>query len=371
VALGVAAVAWAWSGSSDRFLAVIVIATPCPLLIAIPVAIIGAVSLSARRGIIVKTPAILEQLSICRTLILDKTGTLTFGRPQLTDVICASGFERSRALEFAASAEHYSKHPLAVAIQEAAKREHLPQLTVTRVQEVPGQGMRAEVEGQHLRLVGRSHVEGMALPPVAAGLECILLVNDQFAALFRFRDAPRDESRPFIRHLVPKHHLNKIMLLSGDRESEVRYLADTVGICEIHASQSPEQKVEIVRRETEIAKTIFVGDGINDAPALTAATVGIAFGSGSDITSEAADAVVLEPSLQKIDELFHIGMRMRRIALQSALGGMAISVLGMIAAALGYLPPIAGAVGQEILDLLAVLNAVRVATPPRSLTDFD
>lgn len=371
VALLVAGLAWWWGGSADRFLAVVVIATPCPLLIAIPVAIIGAISLAARRGIIVKTPAILEQLSVCRTLILDKTGTLTFGRPQLTEIVCTPNLERSRALEMAASAEQYSKHPLAVAIQEAARREHVPQLLVTRVLEVPGEGMLADVEGHQVRLLGRTQIEGISLPPMAGGLECVLLIDGKFAALFRFRDAPRDESRPFIRHLFPKHHLKKVMLLSGDRESEVRYLADAVGIRDIHASQSPEQKVEIVRRETKAAKTIFVGDGINDAPALAVATVGIAFGPGSDITSEAADAVVLEPSLQKIDELFHIGMRMRHIALQSALGGMAISLVGMVAAALGYLPPIAGAVGQEVLDLLAVLNAVRVATPPRSLTDYD
>lgn len=372
VALVVAAAAWWAGGSADRFLAVIVIATPCPLLIAIPVAIIGAISLSARRGIIIKTPVILEQLSICRTLILDKTGTLTFGRPQVTEIVCASQWDRARVLELAASAERYSKHPLALAIQKAARRDHLPRLSVSRVSEVPGQGLTAEVEGHEIRLVGRPHVgTTMQLPVVEGGLECILVVDGQFAALFRFRDEPRHESRSFIRHLFPKHHLTKIMLLSGDRKSEVRYLADIVGIHEVHASQSPEQKVEIVRQETEKTKTIFVGDGINDAPALAVATVGIAFGPGSDITSEAADAVVLEPSLQKIDELFHIGMRMRRIALQSALGGMAVSLIGMTFAAMGLLPPILGAVGQEILDLLAVLNAVRVATPPRQLSDYD
>jgi P-type E1-E2 ATPase len=143
-----------------------------------------------------------------------------------------------------------------------------------------------------------------------------------------------------------------------------------VGISEVHAGKSPEQKVAIVKEETAKAKTLFVGDGINDAPALLAATVGVAFGTQNDITTEAADAVVLEPALEKIDELMHIGRRLRRIALQSALGGMAASVLGMIAAALGYLPPIGGAIGQEFIDLLAVLNAVRVALPTRELRDY-
>jgi P-type E1-E2 ATPase len=160
------------------------------------------------------------------------------------------------------------------------------------------------------------------------------------------------------------------LLVSGDRESEVRHLAEAVGITEVHAGKSPEEKVAIVKRETMDAKTLFVGDGINDAPALMAATVGVAFGSSNDITTEAADAVILETSLAKVDELMHIGRRMRRIALQSALGGMAASLLGMLAAATGFLPPIGGAIAQEVIDLVAVLNAVRVAVPTRELRDF-
>ncbi len=159
------------------------------------------------------------------------------------------------------------------------------------------------------------------------------------------------------------------MLVSGDRESEVRYLADKVGIQEIYASQSPEQKLALVRAETQRANTVFMGDGINDAPALTAATVGIAFGQASDVTAEAAGAVILDSSLQQVDELLHIGRRMRRIALQSAVGGMLLSVLGMLLAAAGYLPPVAGALAQEAIDVLAVLNALRAALPPKDLSD--
>ena len=160
------------------------------------------------------------------------------------------------------------------------------------------------------------------------------------------------------------------MLLSGDRESEVRYLADLVGITEIQAGKSPEEKLSIVREETKKARTLFVGDGINDAPALLAATVGIAFGQNSDITSEAAGAVILTTSLEKVDEFFHISRRMRAIALQSAVGGMALSLAGMLVAACGHLPPVAGAIAQEVLDVVVVLNALRAAWPPRSLTDF-
>jgi P-type E1-E2 ATPase len=170
--------------------------------------------------------------------------------------------------------------------------------------------------------------------------------------------------------LNPSHQVNRVLLVSGDRESEVRYLAQEVGITEVYAGQTPEQKVEIVETETRRARTLFIGDGINDAPALMTATVGVAFGPNSDITSEAADAVILTTSLGKVDELIHVSHRMRSIALQSAVGGMAASVVGMIAAAFGYLPPLEGAILQEIIDLAAVVNAVRVALPTRDLADF-
>ena len=181
---------------------------------------------------------------------------------------------------------------------------------------------------------------------------------------------PRRESSTFIKHLSPRHAVNHVLIVSGDRDQEVRHLAEQVGITELYSAKSPEDKVAIVRKEAVQAPTLFLGDGINDAPAMQAATVGVAFGVQSDITSEAADAVMLETSLGRVDELIHIARRMRHIALQSAIGGMALSILGMIVAAFGYLPPIGGAIAQEIIDLAAVLNAVRVALPTDSLTDF-
>jgi P-type E1-E2 ATPase len=181
---------------------------------------------------------------------------------------------------------------------------------------------------------------------------------------------PRTEGRTFIKHLRPRHAVNHVLLVSGDRDQEVRHLAKQVGITELYSAKSPEDKVAIVRKEAAQAPTLFLGDGINDAPAMQAATVGVAFGVQSDITSEAADAVILETSLGRVDELIHIARRMRHIALQSAIGGIALSILGMFAAAFGYLPPIGGAIAQEIIDLAAVLNAVRVALPTHSLTDF-
>jgi len=372
IALILAGVAALVSRDMHRFLAVVVVATPCPLLLAIPTAIIGAISVAARRSIIIKNPAVLEQIDSCQTLIFDKTGTLTYGRPKLTEIVCAEGFERDDVLRLAASLEQYSKHPLAGAIVGEAQKQEMKFAGVTELSEPPGEGLRGTVEGRKVRITGRKQAEeaGAVLPGMSSGLECVMFVDEHYAATMRFHDAPRSDSRLFIQHLKPRHGVRKIMLVSGDRESEVRYLASSVGITEVYAGKSPEEKVAIVKEETAKAKTLFVGDGINDAPALTAATVGVAFGSQSDIITEAADAVILETSLGKIDELMHIGRRMRRIALQSALGGMLASMVGMIAAALGYLPPIGGAVAQEIIDLFAVLNAVRVALPSDDLQDF-
>lgn len=198
----------------------------------------------------------------------------------------------------------------------------------------------------------------------------MIMIDGRYAATFRFRDAPRMEGRSFIQHLGPKHQFRRVMIVSGDRESEVRYLAEQVGITEIRAEQSPEQKLAIVREETAHAKTLYVGDGINDAPAMMAATAGIAIGQNSDVTAEAADVVAMENSLRKIDEFMHISRRMRSIAMQSAVGGMVLSVGGMLFAAAGYLPPVAGAVSQEIIDVLAVLNALRAAFPPKTISDM-
>jgi heavy metal translocating P-type ATPase len=372
LALGVAILAALISREPSRFLAVVVIATPCPLLLAIPTAIIGAISLAARRAIIIRNPAVLEQIEKCQTLIFDKTGTLTYGRPTLTAIVCAPGFERTQVLQLAASLEQYSKHPLAAAIVTAAKQGGIAIRDAAHISEKPGEGLLGRVDEKTVFITGRQKVSGQQadLPELVGGLECLVFVDERYAAAIRFHDAPRIDSASFIQHLQPKHGVAKVMLLSGDRASEASYLAESVGITEVHAGKSPEQKVAIVKEETAKAKTLFVGDGINDAPALLAATVGVAFGTQNDITTEAADAVVLEPALEKIDELMHIGRRLRRIALQSALGGMAASVLGMIAAALGYLPPIGGAIGQEFIDLLAVLNAVRVALPTRELRDY-
>ena len=372
--VSVACLGWMIGHDPTRFLAVLVIATPCPLLLAIPVAIVGAISVAASRAIIIKNPAMLERIGSCRTIIFDKTGTLTYGKPSLTEVLCARGISRVEAIGLAASLEQYSKHPLAGSVLQAARRDNVTLAPASQISEKPGEGLRGTVNGAFVQITGRKGVLAMgldssSLPAPSAGMECILLLNRQYAATFRFHDTPRIESRSFIRHLAPHHQVNKVMLVSGDREAEVRYLAEHVGIDEVLFGKSPEEKVEVVREEAAKSPTLFLGDGINDAPAMQAATVGVAFGQNSDITAEAADAVVLERSLGKVDELIHIGRRMRAIALQSAVGGMGLSVAGMAVAAAGYLPPVAGAVAQEVIDVLAVLNALRVTLPTQRLRD--
>lgn len=376
IALAVALLAWLIGGDATRFLAVLVIATPCPLIIAIPIAIIGSISLSARRAIIVKNPVVLEQITECRTAMFDKTGTLTYGEPKLTEQFVADGFDATQILMLTASLERYSKHPLASAVLLAAEEAGISLPEVEEVSEPAGSGLQGRVLGHTVQVTSRkaliaAQVPGYeTLPATAGGLECVICIDHRYAATYRFRDAPRAESQPFVAHLGPKHQFERIMIISGDRESEVRYLAEQVGITEVHAQMSPEEKLAIVRRETAAAKTLYVGDGINDAPAMMAATVGMAIGQNSDVTSEAAGVVILDNSLKKVDEFMHISRRMRIIALQSAVGGMTLSIIGMAFAATGHLSPVTGAIVQEVIDILAIANALRAAFPPKLIHDL-
>jgi heavy metal translocating P-type ATPase len=376
-ALAIGIIAWVTTGMPTRFLAVMVVATPCPLLIAIPVAIIGSISLAARRAIIVRNPSSLETADTCRTLIFDKTGTLTYGEPKLVEQIYVDADRQSEILSLVGSMERFSRHPLALAIVNAASEAGVPTHNVSEISEPPGQGLRGMVAGRSVEVTSRNKVVTAQpdvehqLPPQVGGLECVIRVDGEYAATYRFRDTPRNDGASFIGHLSPRHKVERTMMVSGDRESEVRYLADQVGIKEVYFSQSPEQKLDIVNLETARANTMFVGDGINDAPALMAATVGIAFGQNSDVTTEAADVVVLDSSLRKIDEFLHISRRMRQIAMQSAISGMLLSIVGMMFAATGYLSPVVGAICQELIDVAAVLNALRASAPPSSMIDFE
>jgi P-type E1-E2 ATPase len=301
---------------------------------------------------------------------------LTYGEPNLVEQIILPAFEQQPVLQWAASLEQYSKHPLAQPLIIAAQQANLKLLPAEQVSELPGQGLIGQVAQHQLRITHRKqllkeqpHLQD-SLPASVGGLECMALVDGQLAAIFRFRDQARTEGPALVKHWGRVHHINRLLMISGDRREEVEYLAQQVGITELFAGQTPEQKLAIVTAETTKCKTIYVGDGINDAPAMLASSVGIAMGQRSEVTSAAAGAIILDNHLAKVDELLHIGMRMKRIALQSALGGMALSLLGMGFAACGYLTPVAGAVLQELIDVLAVLNALRAAVPPREISDF-
>lgn len=365
LAITTAVAAWLLSGDATRFLAVLVVATPCPLIIAIPVAIIGSISWCAKRGIIVKDPIALERAHTCRVLITDKTGTLTVGEPTLVS-IQAEGNREEEIVQLVASLEQYSKHPLAQPILDYARKNNILLVEAQDVGEIPGRGLRGTVLGREVVITGRRSIKNaeelVAFGHETVGLECVVQCDGKVVAVMRFRDEARPESHRFVAHLGPQHDFRDVILLSGDRDQEVQYLAQQMNISRVYSGKSPEEKVDIVRAETQRCPTLFLGDGINDAPALTTATVGIAFGPRSDITSEAAGAVILEPALRKVDQFLHISRHMRKVALQSAVGGMALSIFAMGFAGAGLLPPVFGALTQEVIDLFAVLNALRASS---------
>lgn len=372
LALVWAGAAWAAAGVPERFLAVLVIATPCPLLIGVPVALLGGIAVCARNGIVIRQAAVLEEIGACREFIVDKTGTLTYGRPELRRITPAPGCTESQVLTWAASLEQYSKHPLAAAITAAAADAGLALPPAAQISERPGEGLRGEVDHGAVLLGGRRQLAAVPawLPPSRAGLECLVWRDCGLAGLLEFEDRPREDTPDFLRHLGPRHGFQSMTLLSGDRLDEVRRFAEAMGLRSFLAAQSPEDKLRFVRERTRHAPTLFLGDGLNDAAAMLAATVGVAFGQQSSVTSQAAGAVILEARLTKLDALLHIGPFTRAVAVQCAIGGMALSLIGMLLAAFGLLPPLGGAIAQEVIDLITVLYALRAAWGPRRLADL-
>jgi len=371
----IASTSYYFTHDLTNFLAVLTIATPCPLLIAVPIAIISAISISARQGIIIKDARILEKLSICTTAIFDKTGTLTFGEPNISEIIALDEFSADEILQKTASLERYSRHPLAGSILKEAQKRNLILLDAQNISEKPGYGMIGNIGEQEIIITSRKKIHEfqpskIPLPELSDGMECVIIINKKVAGILHFRDLERPESKSFISHLAPNHNFKKIILLSGDRASEVNYLAEKLGINNFFSSQSPEQKLEIVKKETQNAPTLFMGDGINDAPALMLASVGIAFGQGNNITSESSGAVILESNLLKVDELIHISIFTRKIILQSAIGGMVFSVVGMILASFGLISPSEGAIAQQIIDVVAIINALRLTLTKNVVSDI-
>lgn len=371
----VAFASYFFTGSLVNFLAVLTIATPCPLIIAVPIAIISAISISARHGIIIKDARILEKLSTCTTAIFDKTGTLTYGEPKLSEVLTFDNYSANEIIQKTASLERYSRHPLANAVLNEAKKRNLILLDAQNISEKAGFGMIGNINDKEVIITNRDKINNFIsplkpIPEHIEGMECIIVINQKIVGLLKFRDEERQESHSFVSHLTPNHNFKKIILLSGDKASEANFLASRLGIETVYSSQSPEQKLEIVKNETSLAPTLFMGDGINDAPALMLASVGIAFGKNNNITSESSGAVILESNLLKVDELLHISIFTRKIIMQSAVGGMILSIIGMIFASMGYISPSQGAIFQQIIDILAILNSLRLTISKEIFSDM-
>ncbi|MGH4030399.1 heavy metal translocating P-type ATPase [Actinomycetota bacterium Odt1-20B] len=367
LSLATAGLAWLISGSAVRGVAVLVVATPCPLLLAAPVAIVSGLSRASRLGVVVRDGGTLENLGRARTLLLDKTGTLTRGRPRVLDVAAAPGFRPTEVLRLAASVDQYSPHVLAQAIVDTARARALELSIPADVTEEPGRGATGTVKG-HRTTIGR-HVSSGARPAWAKAVDnralldgaavAWLTVDGHLAGAVLLSDPLRHDAPRTVRHLRAAG-IQRLLMLTGDRTAPAREVAAVLGLDGVRAELGPAEKVGLVRAEREHAVTVMVGDGVNDAPALAAAHVGVAMGArGSTASSEAADIVLTTDRVDRLADAVTIARRARRIAVQSALGGMLMSLAAMAAAAVGLLPPAVGALLQEGIDVAVILNALR------------
>ncbi|MGW3103352.1 heavy metal translocating P-type ATPase [Streptomyces sp. NPDC001100] len=374
LSLGLAGVAWLLSGSAVRAVAVLVVATPCPLLLAAPVAIVSGLSRAARRGVIVRDGGALERLGRARTLVIDKTGTLTVGRPHVLAVAAAPGWSPSEVLRLAASLDQVSAHVLADAIVREARARGLALSMPVDTTEEAGRGPSGAVDGLRVR-VGRTGLTQAALPDWAHAVDnralldgaaiAWLTVGDALAGAVLLQDPLRHDAPRTVRRLRSAG-LTRLLMLTGDRAEPAREVGAVLGLDDVRAGQLPADKVAAVQEERARAVTVMVGDGVNDAPALAAADIGVAMGArGSTATSEAADIVLTTDRVDRLADAMEIAVRARRIAVQSAAGGMVMSLLAMIAALLGWLPPAVGALLQEAIDVAVILNALRALLPAR------
>jgi heavy metal translocating P-type ATPase len=356
-----------------RVLSVLVVATPCPLLLAVPVAIIGGINQAARRRIIVRNGSALERLGAITAAVFDKTGTLTIGRPRVSAVRPAPGFDRAELLRLAAAADHGSSHLLARTLVAAAHDEGIDLPPASDVVESPGRGVRGAVDGRLVVVGARSLVAelvpdaGAALDRIdraASGLQAYVAVDGAIAGTIEYADAPRPGLAQFFADLQTMGVVRRV-LLSGDRQASVRAIGAAVGIPDARGDLLPGDKVDVVRAlVAEGEAVLMVGDGTNDAPALSAATVGVALaghGGGGGITTEAADVVVLADDVTLVADAIRISRRTLRIARQSIGAGLALSGLAMLVAALGFIPPAIGALLQEGIDVAVILNALRTS----------
>ena len=372
--LAVTAAAWAVGGAA-RAVAVLVVATPCPLILAAPVALVSGLSAAARHGVVVKSGGVLERLAQCTTLILDKTGTLTAGKPEVTAVIpaCPGALAADEVLALAASLDQASGHVLAAAIVRAAAERGCRLTTPANVTETAGQGVAGMVAGREVRL-GRAGWAGAAETEswvrgarrrsrLEGALAVFVAVDGRPAGVLLLEDRIRPDARQTLR-AVRRGGISRVVLATGDRAEAAGAVGALAGADEVIAELTPAGKLEVVRREQRRAPVIMTGDGINDAPALALADVGIAMGArGATASSEAADAVLTVDELGRVGEVAALARRTRRIARQSVLAGMGLSLAAMAAAAAGLLPAVWGALLQEAIDVAVILNALRALAP--------
>ncbi|RVW02447.1 heavy metal translocating P-type ATPase [Rhodococcus spongiicola] len=367
LALAVSGAAWLLSGSATRAVAVLVVATPCPLLLAVPVAIVSGLSRASRLGVVIRNGSALENLGHATSLVMDKTGTLTTGRPTGAEVLTAPDGDPTEVLRLAASADQLSPHVLADAIVQEARIRGLELSLPTEADEEVGTGVTAIVDGRRVTVgtldlpadapgwarsaKGRAALDGAAIAWVT--------VDGVLTGAILLTDPMRRDAFRTIRRLRSAG-LNRLVMLTGDRREPAEEIGSALGLDAVYAEQSPADKVAGVRAERERAVTVMVGDGVNDAPALAASTVGVAMGArGSTATSEAADVVLTTDRLDHLADAMAIARRSRRIAVQSAAVGMGLSLVAMGFAAFGLLPPAAGALLQEGIDVAVILNALR------------
>ena len=365
--LAMAGASWALSGSAVRAVAVLVVATPCPLLLAAPVAIVSGLSRASRQGVVIRSGGALENLGHATTLVVDKTGTLTVGHPAVVGISTAPGHEVADVLRTAASVDQMSAHVLAEAIVTEALARGLRLSLPDHVAEEPGRGVSATVDGRTVH-VGKLPPEALGESWAKAALNRARLDSAAIAwvsidgapvGAVLLRDPLRRHAPRTVRRLRAAG-LNRLVMLTGDRAEPAREVATVLGLDEVYAQQSPADKIAAVRAERETAVTVMVGDGVNDAPALAAADVGVAMGArGATASSEAADIVLTTDRLDRLADAMDIARWSRRIALQSAAVGMTLSVIAMAVAALGLLPPAPGALLQEAIDVAVILNALR------------
>jgi heavy metal translocating P-type ATPase len=370
----VAGLAWLLSGDPVRGLAVVVVATPCPLILAAPIALVSGLSRAARAGVIVKGAGAIETLGEARTVLFDKTGTLTVGTPDVREIIPRDGREPGELLRLAASVDRLSAHVLGEALVSAARDAAIELTMPTDVHEEPGQGIEGSVERQRVLVGSRAFMRSRGIPADelassnlvgtrGSGEAHVVVASDRHVAGVIVM---ADELRPDAEHIVERlraEGIRHVAMTSGDRRSVAERVGRELGVDRVYADQSPQDKLEVVRRvraDPDLRPVIMVGDGINDAPALAIADLGIAMGAaGATVSSETADAVIMVDRIDRVADAVHFGRRALRIARQSVLAGMGLSLAAMGVAAAGYLPPLAGALFQEVIDLAVILNALR------------